>query len=323
MPLTNSRQNRKSGVSDASHGLLTAGGKGVSHHGGPEAANVKGDGLQRGPFDRVPWTPIAPSEARLYEAETYDAADAVAVFALDSPSGDQGYPGSLHVEALITVSSVAHYAGKVHVQYRAELTGGANATPLNMTQHWGFNLAAPTEPTIDQHVLQLGPPGSSLRRLVLDQRGIPTGELDACKGAEHAWSEGKLIGDHMPAQGYDDFYVWGRQSADDGGLAARLSAPASRVKIEFRTNQAGAQLYTANGQPRDADALAAGGVRKRLHRRDDSPAGNATRSAAFLEFSAPHATFCTPGFAEIAGSDTILRAGYVYRNWVEICVGDA
>lgn len=42
--------------------------------------------------------------------------------------------------------------------------------------------------------------------------------------------------------------------------------------------------------------------------------------AMFLEFQAPLATFMHPELAKVAGTDTVLRQGEVYENWVDVDV---
>jgi len=72
-----------------------------------------------------------------------------AIFRLDSPSGDQGYPGALIVEASIVLVSPEnlqaqqqpgpeqqHSLGSVVIVYRAKLQGDSSktVTPINLTQ---------------------------------------------------------------------------------------------------------------------------------------------------------------------------------------------
>ena len=269
----------------------------MSHHGGPPA--VARDGIeQTGPLDTATWTVL--EHAQLFGDEAHDAC---ATFGIESPAGDQGYPGRLRIEARIAVDGGD--VPSVRVAYRAKLVDACAATPLNLTQHWGFNLDASSAASkgagVGAHVLRMQAP---LRRLVLDARGVPTGELRAVE-AEHDWTRGKRIADAMPDGGYDDFYVWGRPGSDP---VVRLAAP-SGIALDFTTNQAGVQLYTANSVSDPAP------VRKAVH----GGSYDGVHCAAFLEFSAPHATFLHPSLHGIAG-DTILRAGEVYEHWVNVAI---
>lgn len=381
------------------------GGSGICHHGGPET--LEGDApqiawgtvpSQSGPFDRAVWTPLIGTGDRPVLFEPEDEASASpsspssVTFAMQSAQGSNGFPGEVRVEARFillpaakqtplaspsdwpTPEQLGHSTGRVHVEYRAKLlSADVSATPLNLTQHWGFNLssgaeAAQEDVTIDQHTLRVIPhrltakrnAPTHLRRLDLDERGVPTGKLlFASAGDVHDWASpaggwGKKIADQLPDGGYDHFYVWGNdgQSSPEGiggegqgETVALLSSPTSGLSLAFSTNQSGVQLYTANGQPSPSSVLAKeagryGGVSKLLHRRGfgqqvsnnnddfDVQRGNLQRSAAFLEFSHPHATLLYPELQRVAGSDTLLRntgesdpisgRNYGYCNWCQI-----
>lgn len=289
--------------------LAEWGGAGISHHGGPAPPGEPCAGLeQRGPLDTAVWTQAEPT---LFGAEDVAGADAHATFALESPAGDQGYPGRVRIEALFTVRDCR----RVVVAYRARLLDG-DKTPLNLAQHWGFNLAA-SDPAfrgapMDEHTLQLGPRGANLARLVLDERGVPTGALAPCAAwPAHNWGAGKRVGEAMPPGGYDDFYVWGAKCVPAGGAHVATLCGPTGLALRFYSNQAGVQLYTANSTP-------TAGPRKRVHRPAGGPELDGARCAAFLEFSAPHATFLRPSLWDAAGGDTVLRAGEVYDSWVAV-----
>lgn len=307
------------------------GGQGVCHHGGPEATQKSEFTVpstlapQAGPFDRLVWKLLSPSEVTLFEGGDAgsDADRSQRVFAIISPAGDNGFPGELLVESKVSIEkSTTAAAGTVRAEYRAKiLHHSAPATPLNLTHHWGFNLSASAgkdQGRIDEHKLQIA---GSPKRLDLDERGVPTGKLIDCPDGEpHGWAKGRRIGDALPQGGYDHFYTWG--PADESDPRTTLESPATGLKLSFKTNQTGVQFYSANGQPTaPADPHASGGTRKLLHRGGDAQdkAGNAQRSAAFLEFGHPHAAFLHKNLQEfIGGEDTILRDGQVYRNWVEV-----
>lgn len=277
----------------------------VSLHGGPPAAGPPRPGLlQRGPWDLAQWTCVEP---RLFAPADVRAWDDARVLALASPHMDQGFPGDVYVEALVGVQAAAPAVGRVHVEYRACLEGGAPATPLNMTQHWGFYLGDSASPSVLSHTLQLGRAASPLYRLAVEADGVPTGECVPTAGdAAHDWTRGKLIRTAMPTHGYDDFYVWGAPAAP--APVATLSTP--QVRVRFSTDQAGVQLYTANAAP------APPVPRKRRH--GGPHACQEAHGAVFLEFAAPHGTFLHPALARHAGHDTVLRAGGRYTHQVTL-----
>lgn len=281
------------------------GGANIHHHGGPPRATASPAGIeQRGPWDCVVWTPT--DTPHLFSAQEQDAWDAAGIWAIESPDGDQGYPGRLRVEACIGVRSAPEHLGTVHVEYRARLMDATEATPLNMTQHWGFYLGSPLHSVLD-HTLQLGSPDAPLERLALDADGVPTGTLLPCTDAAHDWRCGKPIGQAMPGEGYDDFYVWGSTNARVAQLRGAWG-----LAIHVTTNQTGVQLYTANAaRPLD-------GAAKQAHALDSSMYG--PHCAAFLEFSAPHATFLRASLADRAATDTMLHRGETYRHVVDVSI---
>ena len=268
-----------------------SGGPGISHHGGPPPAALPPDALeQAGPLDTALWT--VESAPRLFAPSDWAPYASHVVMALESPAGDQGYPGRVRIEAL---TAVARDTCRIHVAYRARLVDACAATPLNLTQHWGFHVrAAGTghgDDHLAQHRLALLRPH---QRLVLDARGVPTGALAACD-ATHDWTHAKALGEAPPAGGYDHFYVWGPPAQQP---VARLTSPEG-VALAFSTNQAGVQLYVAQAEAAK-----------------DAPGD--VRAAAFLEFSAPHATFLHAPLQRAAGTDTLLRAGETYEHWVDV-----
>lgn len=364
------------------------GGEGICHHGGPEET-TGGDhkGANGGPFDRAVWTSLQPTGSSSSSPQLFSAASSSstsehesAIFALESRNGANGFPGDVRLEARFSLlapseteakpattsaapsngwpsssQDLGTSIGRVKVEYRAKLLStDVQATPLNVTHHWGFNLTASAEKggRVDDHTLRLLPGGQQqlTQRLDLDPRGVPTGKLIAApEGDAHDWSStrspsilGRKIGDGLPEDGYDHFYVWGSRSSSEEQhcpvtVLSASDATGGSLSLSFKTNQSGVQLYTANGQPEQGsdaakDPSTYGGVRKALHRSegDNNPIleGNTQRSAAFLEFGHPHATFLHHSLQEVAGSDTLLRpsssssrqAQHGYENWVELQV---
>ncbi|PWN48306.1 galactose mutarotase-like protein, partial [Violaceomyces palustris] len=321
--------------------------KGVCLHGGPELAseNEFTSIEQPGPFDRAIWQPIHPSNSQLFhQLESSVPPSSSALFAIESPDGDQGYPGRLRVEVTFTLSPAsADAAGSLTTNYRAKIIPSSSSTrkvvtPINLTQHWGFNLSSSsTSPQavaeknrIDQHTFRLVPPeGSTLYRLGLDEDMLPTGELIDCSQVQenegrHDWNTegGKKIQDGSPANGYDHFYLWGKPSqGDPSDLRAILSSETTGITLRFRTNQPGTQLYTTEGQPESpADGEKCGGAMKVIHRKHSAQPGegNGRRSCAMIEFGGPHCGFLIKSLRELGGKETLLQEGQTYDNWVTI-----
>ncbi|KIM33294.1 hypothetical protein M408DRAFT_61830, partial [Serendipita vermifera MAFF 305830] len=121
----------------------------VSLHGGPNA-------LDTVLFDTIDATKsMLFSAAELADLKKTDYSNAL--FATTMADGSNGFPGTLRVEVLFvlveptTTPAVepSKYAelGSLVVVYRARLAETNQITPINLTQHWGFNLEASTRPT--------------------------------------------------------------------------------------------------------------------------------------------------------------------------------
>ncbi len=311
---------------------------------------------QDGPFDRIVWAPIPATQSQLFSAAPTTAEKlagtivAQQVFAVESPHGAQGFPGKLRVEACVALSTGSKgeaSLGAVHLNYRAKLLSPPSeceATPLNLTQHWGFNLSASSrcaealeeQGQIDRHFMQIIPPASQsqdvIRLLSLDQKALPTGELEPIdKSSEHDFTKnnGKVFGECLPNGGYDHYYFWGPAASRDQPLLHEerliLSASSTNLSVSFRSNQTGVQCYTTNGQPAaPAESSQTGGARKLVHRPTGEHEaggrghGNHERSSVMLEFGSPHATFIHKNLQLANGDagDTILRSGAIYDHIV-------
>ena len=144
-------------------------------------------------------------------------APSATLFTYTSPAGDQGYPGELVVEAIIALSNSSRTwdpvtkersLGSVILLYRAIVRSTNEAkviTPVNLTQHWGFNLDAsyaqlygPT-PDVKNHDLFI----DSKHVLVGDHALLPTGELLGTEGGAFDFSDPtpRTIGERYPDNG--------------------------------------------------------------------------------------------------------------------------
>ncbi|PWZ00454.1 galactose mutarotase-like protein [Testicularia cyperi] len=340
-------------------------GPGVVLHGGPqsEKENVQDTLLQHGPLDKCFWQPLDVSESKYFKDAGYSSTKNPAtegenslIFAIESPDGDSGYPGKLRFETLIAVvpgsgsdKQLGTSAGRVLIRYRTSLDAdaGTDATPLNLTHHWGFNMSASNEQAdkaekgeVSDHVLEMYPPaGKPLYQLDLDSAALATGKLSDASGdashfsnpGSHHWNKpgGKLVKEGIPSAGYDDFYVWGKdegipQSDDVDTIATqatrrlRFTSESAGRSLTFHTNQTGTQVYTAEGQPaHPADPAKSGGKMKQAHRKGGQPdSGNFKRSYAAIEFGAPHCGFLREGLHDFGGREEILETGQLYDNWV-------
>ncbi|KAF9037613.1 galactose mutarotase-like domain-containing protein [Panaeolus papilionaceus] len=324
----------------------------VSLHGGPVG------------YDAKAWTvlsledpPALFSTSELSQVGSL-AEGSYAFFRLISPSGDQGYPGKLIVETLIALVPAEHpqnvsgvaALGSAIIVYRAKLDseGSKAVTPVNLTQHWGFNLDASLREgedslSIKKHTLNI----KADRIAELGPSALGTGNyIPTSSRPEHAHNA-KLIGELFPPSGYDDYYVFEEEAraaipsrlpltsfddkfdyvkdllrpADDPERGIRpaplveLSGLGSGLSLAFDSNQHGTMFYS------NALSVASKGARKKIHG-GSGISGNGDayppQTAAFLEFHNPLAAFLYEENKDV--EDTLLTSDELYHNYVRVDV---
>jgi aldose 1-epimerase len=241
--------------------------------------------LHGGPagFHRVVWA------ARAFES---DVESGVRLYHR-SPSGHEGYPGTLDVSVLYRLTD----AGDLICEYEATTD---QATPVNLTQHSYFNLAGHTAGDVLGQAMQI----KAAQFLPVDETLIPIGEPADVTGTPFDFREEKAIGrdieqDAVQLQrgsGFDHTFVLAPADAAADGLipAARMRDPVSGRMMEVLTTEPGMQLYTGN------------------HLR-----GVRGKAGALYN---PHSGFCleTQHFPDSPNQphfpSTILRPGEVYRS---------
>ena len=176
---------------------------------------------------------------RLWKAS--QISDTEVVLTLDSPDGDQGYPGNMHVEATYTWGEDNSLTLSIKATTDAP-------TILNLTNHTYWNLDGEDSGSILDHVLKL----NASRWLATSEALIPTGELAPVEGTPMDFRTAKPIGRDIKAdfpalkygKGYDN--CWVLDGAPGLKLAAELSSAVSGRRLEIWTDQPAAQVYTGN-----------------------------------------------------------------------------
>lgn len=170
-----------------------------------------------------------------------EVTDNAVTFLLESPDGDQGYPGALRIEVTYTLTR----ENEVKISYHAV---PEDDTLINMTNHSYFNL--------DGHAS-----GDILTQEVLidadaftraDAESIPTGEITPVEGTPMDFRVKKALGRDIEAdyealnfgKGYD--HNWVLNNNGSFAKVAEMSSKESGIIMEVYTDLPGMQLYTGN-----------------------------------------------------------------------------
>lgn len=158
---------------------------------------------------------------------------------LESPAGDQGFPGAVSVVVSYVLAGDA-----LRIAYSAETD---EPTPFGMTNHAYWNLYGCGD--ILSHELTV----NASRYLPVDERLIPLpGEPAPVAGTPFDFREPKPIGrDLAAAGGYDHCYALDGAYPGSGeggrvGLAATLREPRTGQGVEVWTDLPGLQCYSGN-----------------------------------------------------------------------------
>ena len=157
---------------------------------------------------------------------------------LESPDGDQGYPGNAVIEVTYELDSL----GGLHIIYDAHCD---QDTIFNLTNHSYFNLAGHDKP--EQCMEQkLTIPSNYFTPD--DALNIPTGELRSVADTPFDFRRAKPIGRDIN-EDYDQLHLQGGYDHNfvvDGVPCAILESPDSRRTMVVFTDCPGVQFYAGN-----------------------------------------------------------------------------
>lgn len=178
---------------------------------------------------------------RVYKVESSN--DSTLVLSIDSPDGDNGFPGN--VKATVTYTLRADNA--LDISYSAATDA---PTIINMTNHSYFNLSGdPNKPVTDQ-VLTI----NASNFTPVDSTYMTTGEILPVEGTPMDFRNAKLVGAEIEkfdyeqlknGNGYDHNWVLDTKG-DDTVEAASLYCPATGIFLQVYTNEPGIQVYSGN-----------------------------------------------------------------------------
>ena len=178
---------------------------------------------------------------KVYEANQLN--DSTLVLTMDSPDGDNNFPGN--VKATVTYTLLSDNA--IDIDYKATTD---KTTVINMTNHSYFNLNGnPTEP-ITNNILTV----NAARYTPVDSTYMTTGEIVEVKDTPMDFTTAKVVGEDIDkfefaqlknGNGYDHNWVLDA-AGDDSQVAATLLSPSTGIQLDVYTNEPGIQVYSGN-----------------------------------------------------------------------------
>ena len=164
--------------------------------------------------------------------------DTSVTFSLDSPDGDQGFPGALHLEVRYTLTEAMSMSMEIHATVDAPC-------PVAPTQHAYFNLDAQPGSVLG-HTLQM----AASHYLPVDAELLPVDGPHPVEGTGFDFRTAHSIGND-----YDHGWLF---DADAGEQEAVLTSSDGRLQMRVTTSMPALQVYTGghldgepgrNGQP--------------------------------------------------------------------------
>lgn len=189
-----------------------------------------GNQLHGGPdgFDKRRWRIVEQSAEHV-------------LLAIDSPDGDQGFPGNLEA----TVCYRLQDGARVAMEYSAKVDAPC---PVNLTNHAYFNLdGAPTD--VRGHTLQI----RAQHYLPIDDGLIPLGALAEVAGSSFDFMQPKTIArdfladaQQRIAAGYDHAYLLDDDCRDCAEVASTLVSGDGALAMDLYTSKPALQFYSGN-----------------------------------------------------------------------------
>lgn len=182
---------------------------------------------------------FAGFDKKLWAVDQVDARRAV--LKLESPDGDEGFPGNLSVEVRYSVTD----GNAFRIDYAATTD---RPTVLNLTNHSYFNLGGEGSGSIEDHIVQI----ESDQVIETDSELIATGKMLDVMGTPLDFRRPRAIGelirsDHpltLYARGYDCSYVL--RGGPDLRQVAKAYHPASGRMMTVQTTEPSLAFYSGN-----------------------------------------------------------------------------
>ena len=169
--------------------------------------------------------------------------DNMITFCLDSPDGDQGFPGSMHIEVTYSLPG----DGMLRIDYRAVSDAD---TPVSFTNHSYFNLNGHDSGTVTGHWAKI----NAEYYTPVDDRLIPLEKPAPVEGTPFDFRSEKMIGRDINANdeqisfggGYDHNFIIDKAGERKIKEAGVLYSDDSGICMTVLTDMPEMQFYTAN-----------------------------------------------------------------------------
>jgi aldose 1-epimerase len=149
-------------------------------------------------------------------------------FTLQSPNGDQGFPGALACSVVYSFDN----EGALRIEYSATTDA---PTVVNLTNHVYFNLIGDTVASIAEQRLQIG----AASYTPVDKAMIPTGEISPVAGTSRDFRKMRAIG----AEAYDCNFMLDGHAGELRRVAEARDERSGRI-VTVETTEPGLQLFT-------------------------------------------------------------------------------
>lgn len=178
---------------------------------------------------------------RVYEVSQPN--DSTLVLTLNSPDGDNGFPGNVTAQVTYTLRN----GNALDISYAATTD---KPTIINLTNHSYFNLSGNASRPVTDHALQVNASGFT----PVDSTYMTTGEIAAVEGTPFDFRTARAIGENITdfdneqiknGNGYDHNFVLDT-NGDISVPAVTLYCPESGIQLEMFTNEPGVQVYSGN-----------------------------------------------------------------------------
>ncbi|MDE6429954.1 MAG: galactose mutarotase, partial [Duncaniella sp.] len=181
-----------------------------------------------------------------WQYQVYDAEqpnDSTVVLTLNSPDGDNNFPGNVTAKVTYTLTS----DNSLDIAYEAVTD---KPTVINMTNHAYFNLNGdPSQPITDNQLYV-----NSTTYTPVDSTFMTTGEILPVSGTPMDFTTLRVIGERINetdfeqirnGNGYDHNWVLAT-GGDDSVVAAQLVSPSTGIVLDVLTDEPGIQVYSGN-----------------------------------------------------------------------------